>query len=594
MRNLEREIGTLCRKVARRITEGKTEPVSIDPEKVHEFLGPERFFSEIAERTQEPGVVIGLAWTPMGGDIMFIEATKMAGKKGLTLTGQLGDVMKESAQAALSYVRARAERLGIAPDFFENLDIHMHVPAGAVPKDGPSAGVTIATALASLLTGRPVRHDIAMTGEITLRGKVLPIGGIKEKVLGARRAGIKTIIMPKRNEKDLEDVPESVRQEMRFIFVETIDEVLGTRAAARPRATAVLAAPAAPDGVVNDAARARLMAASEVVPYAKTGGLGDVLGALPRALRRLGIDVSIVLPAYGSIAAERFGLQRTDWTLAVPVAQQTVHAGVLRGRARRRRPGLLHRRAAVLRAAVPLRHGRRALPRQRRALRVLLARRPGPRWSASVRRTSCTATIGRPHWRRCSCVPTRRAIRRWHRVRTLMTIHNLGYQGLFWHFDWHLLNLDWRYFTPDRPRVLRQDQLPQGRHRVRRRHHHREPDVCPRDPDTGVRLRSRRRAGAAAARPQRHLERRRLRRVEPGARRRHRRAIHGDDRSGKARVQSRPAGDDAAARRSAGAGDRHRVAARGSEGAGSHRRDRAAAAAQARAAGRPRQWRGAL
>src|SRR5205085_2774709 len=155
-----------------------------------------------------------------------IEATKMAGKKGLTLTGHLGDVMKESAQAALSYVRARAERLGIAPDFFENLDLHIHVPAGAVPKDGPSAGVTIATSLASLLTGQPVRHDVAMTGEITLRGKVLPVGGIKEKVLGARRAGITTIIMPKRNEKDLEDVPESARAEMHFIFVETIDEVL--------------------------------------------------------------------------------------------------------------------------------------------------------------------------------------------------------------------------------------------------------------------------------------------------------------------------------------------------------------------------------
>jgi ATP-dependent Lon protease len=193
---------------------------------VHELLGPERFFSEIAERTQEPGVAIGLAWTPMGGDIMFIESTKMGGKKGLTLTGHLGEVMKESAQAALSYVRARAERLGIAPDFFETLDLHIHVPAGAVPKDGPSAGVTLATSLASLLTGRLVRHDVAMTGEITLRGKVLAVGGIKEKVLGARRAGITTIILPKRNEKDLEDIPEQARKEMRFIFVETMDDVL--------------------------------------------------------------------------------------------------------------------------------------------------------------------------------------------------------------------------------------------------------------------------------------------------------------------------------------------------------------------------------
>ncbi len=226
LRNLEREIGSVCRKVARRITEGKTDPVTIDAEKVHEFLGAERFFSELAERTQEPGVAVGLVWTPMGGDIIFIESTKMAGKKGLTLTGHLGDVMKESAQAALSYIRARAERLGIPADFFENVDLHIHVPAGAVPKDGPSAGVTIATSLASLLTGRPVRHDLAMTGEITLRGKVLPIGGVKEKVLGARRAGILTVLLPKRNAKDLEDVPEHVRKEMQFLFVETIDEVL--------------------------------------------------------------------------------------------------------------------------------------------------------------------------------------------------------------------------------------------------------------------------------------------------------------------------------------------------------------------------------
>jgi ATP-dependent Lon protease len=226
LRNLEREIGSLCRKVARRITEGKTDPVTIDPAQVHEFLGAERFFSETAERTQEPGVAIGLAWTPMGGDIIFIESTKMSGKQGLTLTGHLGEVMKESAQAALSYVRSRAERLGIAPDFFENLDLHIHVPAGAVPKDGPSAGVTIATSLASLLTGRVVRHDVAMTGEITLRGKVLPVGGIKGKVLGAHRAGINIIILPKRNEKDLEDIPDTVRHEMQFFFVDTIDDVI--------------------------------------------------------------------------------------------------------------------------------------------------------------------------------------------------------------------------------------------------------------------------------------------------------------------------------------------------------------------------------
>jgi ATP-dependent Lon protease len=226
LRNLEREIGSICRKVARGVTEGKTEPVVASPQTIRSMLGPERYFSEVAERTDEPGVAIGLVWTPMGGDIVFIEATKMSGKKGVAVTGNLGEVMKESAQAALSHIRSRAARLGIPPDFLETMDIHIHVPAGAVPKDGPSAGVTIATALTSLLTGRPVRHDVAMTGEITLRGKVLPVGGVKEKVLGARRAGITTVILPKRNEKDLEDVPEAIRQSMRFVFVDTIDQVL--------------------------------------------------------------------------------------------------------------------------------------------------------------------------------------------------------------------------------------------------------------------------------------------------------------------------------------------------------------------------------
>jgi ATP-dependent Lon protease len=226
LRNLEREIGRVGRKVARAITEGRTEPVTCSVEKVREFLGPERFFSEVTERTEQPGVAVGLAWTANGGEILFVESTRMAGKKTLTLTGHLGDVMKESAQAALSYVRSRAERLGIAPDFFENADIHIHVPAGAIPKDGPSAGVTIATSLASLLTGRPVRPNVAMTGEITLRGRVMPVGGIKEKVLAAKRAGIETVILPQRNRNDLEDVPEEIRRSLHLIYVETIDEVL--------------------------------------------------------------------------------------------------------------------------------------------------------------------------------------------------------------------------------------------------------------------------------------------------------------------------------------------------------------------------------
>ncbi len=190
------------------------------------YLGPPKFFSEVAERTNEPGVATGLAWTSNGGDIIFIESTRMNGQKGLLLTGSLGDVMKESAQAALSYIRSRADRLGLAPDFYDKSDIHVHVPAGAIPKDGPSAGVTIAASLVSLLTGRPVRSDVAMTGEITLRGKVLPVGGIKEKVLAARRAGIRTVILPRRNENDLDDIPAELRAEMETIFVDTVDEVL--------------------------------------------------------------------------------------------------------------------------------------------------------------------------------------------------------------------------------------------------------------------------------------------------------------------------------------------------------------------------------
>jgi ATP-dependent Lon protease len=190
------------------------------------LLGPEKYLAEVAERAQRPGVAIGLAWTPNGGDILFIESTLMPGKKGLTLTGHLGEVMRESAQAALSYIRSRADRLGIQQDFFEHCDLHIHVPAGAMSKDGPSAGITIATSLASLLTGRLVRSHWAMTGELTLRGKVLPIGGVKEKVLAARRAGITTVVLPQRNEKDLAEIPANVRAEMQFHFVNTIDEVL--------------------------------------------------------------------------------------------------------------------------------------------------------------------------------------------------------------------------------------------------------------------------------------------------------------------------------------------------------------------------------
>jgi len=226
VRNLEREIGSICRKVARAVAEGKTEKSSISPEEVQTHLGPPKFLSEVKERTKEPGVATGVAWTATGGDILFIESTKMRGKKTLTLTGQLGEVMRESAQAALSYVRTHAAEYNIQEEFFEQYDIHIHVPEGAIPKDGPSAGVTIITSLVSLLTDKPIRNNIAMTGEITLRGKVLPVGGIKEKVLAAARAGIKAIILPSHNEKDLAEIPKDIKNKMTFHFVERVNEVL--------------------------------------------------------------------------------------------------------------------------------------------------------------------------------------------------------------------------------------------------------------------------------------------------------------------------------------------------------------------------------
>jgi ATP-dependent Lon protease len=227
VRNLERTIGKVCRKVAVELSTSKKNEQKITEENLHEYLGPEKFFPEVALRTSKPGVATGLAWTETGGEVLFIEALSMPGGKNLTLTGQLGDVMQESAKAGLSYVRARAKDLGIPEDFFSKRDIHVHVPAGAIPKDGPSAGITMTVAIASLLTGRPVSKDIAMTGEITLSGLVLPIGGVKEKILAAKRAGIKTIILPKRNEKDLTEIDDEAKSDLTFRFVETIDEVFG-------------------------------------------------------------------------------------------------------------------------------------------------------------------------------------------------------------------------------------------------------------------------------------------------------------------------------------------------------------------------------
>ena len=227
LRNLAREIANLLRRTAKQIAEGGDPPREIGPERVRELLGPETYLSEQVNRIDTPGAALGLAWTPFGGEVLTVEANGMPGSKGLMLTGQLGDVMKESAQAALSYVRANAAALGIDPSFFDNADIHIHIPAGATAKDGPSAGITLASALVSLLTGRKVRHGIAMTGEITLLGRVLPIGGLKEKVLAAHRAGIKTVILPSDNQKDLEEVPVEVRSQMIFAPVDRIDQVLG-------------------------------------------------------------------------------------------------------------------------------------------------------------------------------------------------------------------------------------------------------------------------------------------------------------------------------------------------------------------------------
>ena len=226
VRNLERQIARICRKAAHQVAIGKKELTTVSPDDLYDFLGTEKVFPETAMRTSHPGVATGLAWTEAGGDVLFVEATKMPGKKGLSITGNMGEVMQESAKAALSYIRSQPQKLNIDPEFFEKYDLHLHVPAGAIPKDGPSAGITMATAIASILTERPVRSDIAMTGEITLSGTVLPIGGVKEKVLAAKRAGIKTVILPKRNKNDIEEIDKQLRKGLKFVFVENIDKVL--------------------------------------------------------------------------------------------------------------------------------------------------------------------------------------------------------------------------------------------------------------------------------------------------------------------------------------------------------------------------------
>jgi ATP-dependent Lon protease len=245
VRNLEREIANICRGVAKEVVEAKSaSPTNgkiyvVTKDEVRKYLGVIKFFADVKERTRRTGVATGLAWTSTGGDILFIEATKMRGKGNLTLTGSLGDVMKESAQAGLSYIRSKAKQYDIDEDFLDKFDIHIHVPAGAIPKDGPSAGVTIFTALMSLLTDRTVAHDVAMTGEITLRGLVLPIGGVKEKVLAAKRAGINKVILPEKNQKDLEEIPEHVRESMQFFFAKEMDDVIKLALSRKPRKSVV-------------------------------------------------------------------------------------------------------------------------------------------------------------------------------------------------------------------------------------------------------------------------------------------------------------------------------------------------------------------
>ncbi len=236
LRNLQRKIRSVTRKIARQVTEGELDPFHIKEENIQQYLGSAEFLYETAERIDEPGIATGLAWTPAGGEIMFIEASKMIGGKELTLTGQLGEVMKESAKTALTYVRSQAQDWNIDPTIFRKNDIHIHLPVGAIPKDGPSAGVALVTVLLSLFTGHPVRNDLAMTGEVTLRGKVMPVGGIKEKVLGAMRAGITTIIIPRRNEKDLDDIPASVKDKLSFCLVDHVEQVLEFALMEKPEA----------------------------------------------------------------------------------------------------------------------------------------------------------------------------------------------------------------------------------------------------------------------------------------------------------------------------------------------------------------------
>jgi ATP-dependent Lon protease len=257
VRNLEREIANVMRKVAKKVAEGKGLGFPVNPANLHKYLGVPKYLPESELEKDEIGVATGLAWTESGGDVLYIEATVMKGKGQLTLTGHLGDVMKESAQAALSYVRSREKTLGINPDVFGKQDLHIHVPAGAIPKDGPSAGITMATAIASALAQIPARRDLAMTGEITLRGRVLPIGGLKEKILAAKRAKLTTVILPKRNKKDLDEIPKHILKGIQLVFADTMDDVMRVALRRTPKTTRPTGRPQAPQQTQKPAARNR-------------------------------------------------------------------------------------------------------------------------------------------------------------------------------------------------------------------------------------------------------------------------------------------------------------------------------------------------
>ena len=490
---------------ARRSPRARQPPEQITPEMLQKYLGPPKFFSEVAERTQEPGVATGLAWTPNGGDILFIESTRMNGQKGLTLTGSLGDVMKESAQAALSYIRSRADRLGIAPDFFEKSDIHVHVPAGAIPKDGPSAGVTIAASLASLLTGRPVRSDVAMTGEITLRGKVLPVGGIKEKVLAARRAGIKTDHpaaaqrerprgYPARSRaRSCEfDLRRHRRRGPRARAARRRSQSRRRKASARARRTnraelkpLVPTSCPLPSAGVDGCPRMKIaiVAAEMRAVHAKAGGLADVIGALPPRSKR-----------------------------AAPSRSRDSSPG-LRGDARR-----CSTTTPVCGTIVQCRYGGcrpRALPAAARGRVPATACRFPDRASGLFRRaTASTARAARTIPTICGAIsssgaPPRIALRSciqpdvvhahdWHaavapivmradpalrealraRALSVFTIHNLAFQGILEPARIsRLLNIDRSYYLHRIPGVLRTRQPDEGRDRAGRRRLDREPDL---------------------------------------------------------------------------------------------------------------------